>query len=112
MPAQEVSHVLAKADTLLFVRGPISSQRTSAVAGLACGLPVVGYSGPHTGPPLTEAGLLLAPYRDRETMAEGLVRVLSDWSLWQHLHARSVEAYRRHFSWDAIADRYIEVLGR
>lgn len=112
MPAQEVSRALAEADALLFVRGPLSSQRTSAVAGLACGLPVVGYSGPHTGPPLTEAGLLLAPYRDRETMAEGLVRVLSDSSLWQHLHERSVEAYRRHFSWDAIADRYIEVLGR
>lgn len=112
MPAQEVSRVLAEADALLFVRGPLSSQRTSAVAGLACGLPIVGYSGPHTGPPLTEAGLLLAPYRDRETMAEELVRVLSDWSLWQHLHERSVEAYRQHFSWDAIADRYIEVLGR
>lgn len=112
LPAGEVSRVLAEADALLFVRGPLSSQRTSAVAGMACGLPVVGYSGPYTGPPLTEAGLLLAPYRDSGALAEGLERVLLDRGLWQHLHERSVEAYRQHFSWDAIADRYVEVLGR
>lgn len=112
LPAEEVSRVLAEADALLFVRGPLSSQRTSAVAGMACGLPVVGYSGPHTGPPLTEAGLLLAPYRDTGALAEKLGCVLSDQGLWQHLHECSVEAYRRHFSWEAIADRYVEVLGR
>ncbi|MDE2179511.1 MAG: glycosyltransferase family 4 protein [candidate division NC10 bacterium] len=111
LPAGEVSRELAEADALLFVRGPLSSQRTSAIGGLACGLPVVGYSGMHTGPPLTEAGLLLAPYRDSGALADGLTRVLSDRDLWQHLHERSVEAYRRHFSWEAIATRYIEVLG-
>lgn len=111
LPAEDVSRVLTEADALLFVRGPLSSQRTSAVAGMACGLPVVGYSGPHTGPPLTEAGLLLAPYRDSVALADGLGRVLLDRSLWQCLHKRSMEAYRRHFSWEAIATRYIEVLG-
>ncbi len=65
---KDVSCTLARADALLFVRGHISSRRGSAIAGIACGLPVIGYEGPETGPPLTEAGLMLVPERDREAL--------------------------------------------
>lgn len=99
------------ADALLFVRGHISGRRSSAIAGIACGLPVVAYEGVETGFPITEAGVWLAPQGDLEALSEGLCRVLTDESLWQALHQRSVQAYRRYFSWDAIANQFLKVLG-
>ena len=43
VPAEEVADEFARADVLLFVRGAITLQRGSAIAGVACGLPIVGY---------------------------------------------------------------------
>ena len=43
LPAEEVADEFARADVLLFVRGAITLQRGSAIAGVACGLPIVGY---------------------------------------------------------------------
>jgi glycosyltransferase involved in cell wall biosynthesis len=111
LPTEEVSHTLAGADVLLFVRGPVSGRRGSAIAGIACGLPVVGYQGSETGFPITEAGVWLVPLGDREKLGRALAEVLMDEPLWQTLHRRSIEAYRRYFSWEAIASRLIEVLG-
>jgi glycosyltransferase involved in cell wall biosynthesis len=62
--------------------------------------------------PLTEAGVLLVPSGDREQLAEVMVRVLSDERLRQDLRSRSLRAYAQHFSWDAIADRYVQSLSR
>jgi glycosyltransferase involved in cell wall biosynthesis len=111
LPAADVSHALAEADVMLFVRAPFSSQRGSGIAGIACGLPVVGYAGPQTGAPATEAGVILVPQGDREALARALAEVLSDDNLWWRLHQRSTEAYDRYFSWDAISARFIEALG-
>jgi glycosyltransferase involved in cell wall biosynthesis len=110
LPAEDVSRVLAQADVLLFVRGQFSSQRTSAIAGIACGLPVVGYAGPQTSPLVTDAGVMLVSQGDEEALADALTLVLSDGGLWRRLHERSVAAYRRYFSWEAIADRFVETL--
>lgn len=110
LSAEEVSRTLQASDVLLFVRGPISTKKGSAIAGIACGLPVVAYSGPQTGPPLTEAGVLLAPEGDQQKLAEALIRVLSNEQLWQQLHRRSLDAQRRYFSWKAIAERLMSVL--
>jgi glycosyltransferase involved in cell wall biosynthesis len=110
LPAEDVSRLLSQTDVLLFVRGPLSSQRTSGIAGIACGLPVVGYAGLQTGPPLTEAGVVLVPYRDRDALAEALARVLSDARLSETLRERSVQAYERYFSWTAIAGRFVAAL--
>ena len=49
--------LLATADVQLFVRFAVSSRRGSAIAGIACGLPIVGFSGRDTGFPITEAGV-------------------------------------------------------
>ena len=111
LPAEEIARTLSQADALLFVRGHISGRRTTAIAGIACGLPVVGYWGKETGFPITEAGVFLVPQGDREALARALTQVLTDESLWRELHRRSREAQRRYFSWDAIAGRFIEVLG-
>lgn len=110
LPPEDVAQTLQASDVLLFVRGPISSKKGSAIAGIASGLPVVAYSGPQTGPPLTEAGVMLAPEGDQQRLADALVEVLGDERVWQELHRRSLYAQQHHFCWDAIAQRLAGVL--
>jgi len=57
LPGAAVVRSLSVSDVLLFVRGPISTRRSSAIAGIACGLPVIAFEGPETAAPITEAGL-------------------------------------------------------
>ncbi len=110
LPSEKLAGVLSAADVLLFVRGHVSSRRSSAIAGIACGLPIVGYSGVETDYPITAAGVLLVPQRDREALARALHRVLTDPALRGELRERSRAAQREHFSWDAIAGRYLAAL--
>jgi glycosyltransferase involved in cell wall biosynthesis len=109
LPAEEVADEFARADVLLFVRGAITLQRGSAIAGVACGLPIVGYR-IGTGDALDEAGIEWSPWRDRRSLARGLVRVLSDSTRWTELHELSLQAQRDHFSWTRIAERFAGVL--
>lgn len=110
LPAAEVSRRLVASDALLFVRGAISGGRSSAIAAIACGLPVVAYAGPETGHPITEAGVILVPLGDRSALANQLVRVLKDSTVWTALHQRSLLAQHRYFSWDAVAARLLAKL--
>jgi len=110
LPAEAVEQRLSQADVLLFVRGGISSRRGSAIAGIVCGLPVVAYSWRETGPPVTEAGVVLVPSGDREALAGALTRVLADDAFRAHLRRRSLGARERYFSWEAIAAKYAEAL--
>jgi glycosyltransferase involved in cell wall biosynthesis len=106
LPPDEIAKTLALADVLLFVRGGVSSRRGSALAGIACGLPIVGYAGPETGFPVTEAGLELVPMGDREALAKALDHVLSDDRLRQDLRRKSMRAHRDYFSWEKIAEQF------
>jgi hypothetical protein len=110
LSAEELSRKLAGADVLLFVRGQISSRRGSALAGIACGLPVVCYAGPQTGWPITEAGLLSVPLRDTEALSAALERVLTDSNLRETLAERSRRAQEKYFSWPVIAEQFVAVL--
>jgi glycosyltransferase involved in cell wall biosynthesis len=107
---EDVSRTLSRADALLFVRGHISSRRGSAIAGIACGLPVVGYEGPETGWPLTEAGLSLVPEGDREGLSAALTKVLSDPAFRQMLRDRNRRAQSNYFSWPVIAACLVQAL--
>ena len=109
LPADEVARVLSASDVLFFVRGPISSRRGSAIAGIACGLPVIAFAGSETAPPVTDAGVALVSPTDAE-LGEALVRVLTDPAYRMSLAKKSRLAYRRHFTWEAIAKRYAECL--
>jgi glycosyltransferase involved in cell wall biosynthesis len=106
LPAADVRARLTQADVLLFVRGPISSRRGSAIAGIACGLPIVGYRGAETAPPITAAGVMLVDEKDRVALANALMRVLTNNELYCDLCQRSLEATAKYFSWDAIAARF------
>jgi glycosyltransferase involved in cell wall biosynthesis len=112
LPAEEVVRALHSSDVMLFVRAPISSRRGSAIAGIACGLPVIAYSGNETAPPITDAGVVLVSPGNNANLGEALLRVLSDADFRESLAARSRQAQREHFSWAAIAKRYAELLSR
>jgi glycosyltransferase involved in cell wall biosynthesis len=110
LPGEEAMRKLFSSDVLLFVRGPISSRRSSAIAGIACGLPVIAYAGPETAAPITEAGVVLVSVEKKEGLGEALVRVLSDAGYRASLAAQSRRAHEQYFSWKAIATRYVDVI--
>jgi glycosyltransferase involved in cell wall biosynthesis len=109
--ADEVVGVLAASDVMLFARGPISTRRGSAIAGIACGLPVIAEEGSELAPPITEAGVVLVPEKlVPEGYGPALVRVLNDPSYRESLAQRSRDAQSRYFSWGVIARQYAQAL--
>jgi len=109
-PAQVVQK-LSVCDVLLFVRGPLSSRRSSAIAGIACGLPVIAFPGSETAAPITNAGLVLVSPDQPDDLHAALVRVLSDAAYRMDLASRSRAAYQTFFAWPAIAARFSALLG-
>jgi glycosyltransferase involved in cell wall biosynthesis len=110
LPAEEVVKALSSSDVMLFVRAPISSRRGSAIAGIACGLPVIAYAGAETAPPITEAGVVLVSRGNNAELGDALLRILTDAAFRESLAERSRQAQRKYFHWDAIAERYIKAL--
>jgi glycosyltransferase involved in cell wall biosynthesis len=107
----EIVRALGQSDVMLFTRGPISSRRGSAIAGIACGLPVIAQEGAETALPITEAGVeLLTKESLPEAFGQALVRILKDRAYREALAERSRAAYKRHFSWSVIADKLIQAL--
>lgn len=47
---------------------------------------------------------------DRDGLAQGLIRVLSDPYRWMELHERNLLVQRDYFSWERIAARYVGAL--
>jgi glycosyltransferase involved in cell wall biosynthesis len=110
LPPERVAFELMRANTLLFVRGEISTRRGSAIAGISCGLPVICFTGEETAAPITEAGLALYAPEKAGDLSRVLLAVLSDRRLRKELAERSRTAFEKYFSWKAIAARYAEVL--
>ena len=107
---EQVVNRLAACDVLVFVRKGISSRRGSAIAGVAAGLPVIAYANSETAPPITEAGVVLVSSGEPGKLSDALVQVLSDANFRAELSARSRAAYKAHFAWPAIAERYTVLL--
>jgi hypothetical protein len=107
IPAEEIFARLSAADVQLFVCGAVSQRRSTALAGIACGLPIVGYQGLAEGTPIAEAGLYLVPYRDSAALSAALTKVLQDDELAAQLRGKSRAAHAKYFSWDAVASHYI-----
>jgi glycosyltransferase involved in cell wall biosynthesis len=108
--SNEIGCVLAQSDVMLCVRGAITPRRGSAIAGIAFGLPIVGYQGVGTGFPITEAGLELVTYRDKQALGRALCNVVADERLRQNLGRRSRRAHEDYFSWEKIAERFVQEL--
>jgi glycosyltransferase involved in cell wall biosynthesis len=105
-----VVEVLRSCDLLLFVRGAISTRRGSAIAGIACGLPVIAQAGTETAASITEAGVAFYDPQKPGDLGAVLLRVLQDEMYRLELAERSRLAQQQYFSWTAIAARYAELL--
>lgn len=112
LPADQIVRELGLCDAMLFVRGPISSRRGSAIAGIACGLPVIASKGWETSEPITLAGVVLVPPNAKGAFGPELLRVLVDREYRDALAERSRRAQSDFFSWSSIAAKYAEVLGK
>lgn len=110
--AEEVVRVLGESDVMLFVRGPVSTRRGSALAGIACGLPLVATAGWETALPLTSAGIVAVPDAAPEGLGPALLRVLRDDAFRASLREKSRRVQAEHFSWEAIAAKYVASLDR
>ena len=110
MPVEGLVQALASAQVLLCVRGHVSSRRGSAIAGIVCGVPIVGYRGAETGFPITEAGVKLVEQRDREGLVQALAQVLTDEKLYRELRQRNVTAAQEYFCWNAIASQFASAI--
>ena len=105
-----ITEILSTSDVQLYVRDEISTRRGTAIAGIACGIPIVAYEGRETAHPIPDAGVLLLPQGNQEALANGLIRVLQDEQLWLELHQRNLHIYQNYLCWDTIAKRFIEEL--
>jgi glycosyltransferase involved in cell wall biosynthesis len=111
VPPEQAGSLLANSDVQLFVRSGLSARRGSAIAGIACGLPIVGFADEETAFPITEAGVRLLPVGDVDGLVRELASVLREDALRETLRQRSLEATRRYFSWKRIADQYLSAIG-
>lgn len=112
LSSENVVRSLSGCDVLLFVRGRISTRRSSAIAGIACGLPVIASEGPETSPPITDAGVALYSQQRKGDLGQVLLHVLQDEHYRASLAQRSWVAQQRYFSWTAIARQYAQLLGQ
>jgi glycosyltransferase involved in cell wall biosynthesis len=110
LPAEEIVSELCSADVMLFMRGAISTRRGSAIAGIACGLPVIAERGVETSGPIEEAGVVLVSGEKPGEFGDALVQVLTNRDYRAKLAERSRLAQDKYFSWQAIAARYVEEL--
>jgi glycosyltransferase involved in cell wall biosynthesis len=109
--ASEVTRIFSESDAMLAVRGPLYPRRGSALAGLACGLPIVGYDGESTGTLIEEAGIALVPFGDYQAMGSALQNILTNRLVWQEMHEKNLWVQQRYLSWNVIAAEFVRFLG-
>ena len=107
---EDIVRTMSNCDVLLFVRGQISTRRSSAIAGIACGLPVIAAEGPETSSLIKDAGVAFYLPQKKGNLGEVLLHVLEDEHYRASLAQRSWIAQQRYFSWNVIAARYAEFL--
>jgi hypothetical protein len=112
LAADRVAAALRAADATLFVRGAISTRRGSAIAGIACGRPVIAYRGAETAPPITEAGIVLVSRENPAELGDALYRIATDENYRAQLSERSRVAHEKYFAWSAIAQSYVDAMNK
>ncbi len=110
LPAEEIARTLQSLDVFLCVRGEISPNRGSALAAIACGVPIAAFGRRGRYKELDAAGIEFAPWGSLDSLADAAVRVLTDAALWQELHERNRRAQSEYFSWGTVAGRYAAIL--
>jgi glycosyltransferase involved in cell wall biosynthesis len=106
--AAEVTRIFSESDAMLAVRGRLYLRRGSALAGLACGLPIIGYEGAAEGTIIRNAGIALVPFGDRAALGAALRDILTNPDLWKEMHEKNLRIQQTVFSWDVIAASYVD----
>ncbi|MCC6235086.1 MAG: glycosyltransferase, partial [Verrucomicrobiales bacterium] len=103
LPAREASEALQAMDLLAlpFADG-VSERRSSVMAGLAHGTPVLGTFGPATGPTLRASGAVSGVELRREVFERAAVGLLTDHERREQLGRRGREWYRAHADWPVL----------
>jgi glycosyltransferase involved in cell wall biosynthesis len=106
---EDVSRLLHQSDVSLapIVDG-VSTRRTTVMAALCHGLPVIGTDGACTDDVFrrSEACLLSAP-SDAPAFLRHVQALLADPGRRSHMRRAARALYERHFTWDAIARAYV-----
>jgi len=106
---EEVTRIFSESDVLLGVRGRLYLRRSSAIHGLACGLPVIGYAGSSQGTVIEQAGIALVPFADKQALGAELCKILTNPELWREMHEKNLRVQRDYLSWDATGATYAEL---
>ena len=107
---QQIVDRIRGCDVLLFLRGGISTRRSSAIAGISCGVPMVAFVGSETSWPFLDAGVILVSPSDPKGLNDALVRLLANPELRAGLSRVNQIIYSEHFAWPAIAERFAALL--
>jgi len=110
--SEDVSRLLGSATVFLapIVDG-VSTRRTTVMAALAHGLPIVGTDGPCTDEVLrTSEAFALSPPEDGQAWIAQLERVLGDAALRARMGRAARALYESRFTWDRIAAAYLALL--
>lgn len=113
VPASELASLVAAGDLFLAPFGDgVSTRRSSVMAALQHGLPVLGTDGPLTDPSLRhEPGLVLVPAGAPERLIEEAKRLVERRDELPVLGASARALYARRFAWPVIAARLLDALG-
>jgi sucrose-phosphate synthase len=81
------------------------------IEAAACGLPIVATEdgGPIDIIKNCRNGFLVDPL-DRQAMAEAILKALTDRKQWRTFAANGIAGVRRHYSWPAHVEKYLEVV--
>lgn len=107
---KEAAEGLASCDyTVLPFNYGASTKRSSLLAALACGCPVITTSDDSL-PPFFENGrnIVLVPPRDPLQLAEAMIHLGKDSALLQKIGA-GAKTLTRYFSWDKIAEKHYQI---
>ncbi len=107
---QQIIDRIRCCDVLLFVRGGISTRRSSAIAGISCAVPMVAFAGSETSWPFLDAGVILVSPSEASELNEALLQLLSSAELRAGLSRANQMIYNEHFAWPVIANRYAALL--
>jgi glycosyltransferase involved in cell wall biosynthesis len=110
----ELASWLAASDLFLIpLSDGVSTRRTTLMAALQHGLPVVGTRGPLTDTMLGQRpdALHLVPAHDQRRFVEEVSRLSADPEQRAALGRSGRELYERHFAWPQIAARTLLALG-
>jgi glycosyltransferase involved in cell wall biosynthesis len=114
LPPEAMAEMLSAADLYLAaIDDGVATRRTSFIAALQMGLPVVGTDGPSTGPRLRgRMGVTLVPSNRSAGFGQAAIDVVKAPEFLLRRAQDSRDLYDELFSWPSLADRVLKEVAR